>query len=388
MYSYDTYLDLDQRDGKEMEKVLMIEHFLPGNTYTYELVKELQKLTAVDMLCKSNAGVRSDIKKQSCLLYPDRTNKFIAPFVYAKSLLSLRNRVYSSYYDVIHVQTFKRASTEIPIYASSRRKATLVHTVHNVLPHEASEADVQLYKRFYDACDALITHNEHSKKLLIEEFAILEEKITVIPHGIYGSVKKLTKEAEDGKTHFLMFGMIREYKGVDILLKAIALIPKEIREQCVFTIAGRQYKNQHSVDYKKMASDLGISNAVEFILERIPDEDIPQLFGKADACLFPYKQIYGSGALLMAYTYLKPVIASDVPVFCEETENGAAGLLFRSEDPGSLANALVVFVEKKTDERRTYSRNIYSLVETKYNWKSSAQKTSQLYETIASENVR
>jgi len=371
-----------------MEKVLMIEHFLPGNTYTYELVKELQKFTSVDMLCKSNAGVRSEIKTQNCLLYPDGTNKFIAPFVYAKSLMSLRSRVYSSDYDVIHVQTFKRASTEIPIYSNSRRKAALVHTIHNVFPHEASEADKQLYKRFYDECDALITHNEYSKKMLIEEFEIPNEKVTVIPHGIYGSVQNLTKETEDGKTHFLMFGMIREYKGVDILLKAIALIPKDIREQCVFTIAGRQYKNQHSVDYEKMAADLGISDAVEFILERIPDEDIPQLFSKADACLFPYKQIYGSGALLMAYTYLKPVITSDVPVFCEETENGAAGLLFRSEDPRSLANALVVFVEKKTDERRAYSRNIHSLVETKYNWKSSAQQTSQLYKMIASKNLK
>ncbi len=359
-------------------KVLMIEHFLPGNTYTYELVKELQKLLDVDLLCRQNAGLRADIKSQICVLYPNGINKLLAPFVYGKSLIETRNKVLDTSYQIVHIQTFKSAKNEIPIYRSNKRKAILVSTVHNVFPHEAPDENRQLFKQFYEDCDALVTHNNYSKSLLIKEFGIPEEKIAVIPHGIYGEAIELAQR-KDETMNFLVFGGIRDYKGIDILLEAISLLSYEVLQKCRFTIAGKQYNN---TDYIAMAEKFKISQYIDFQLRRIPDEEIRQLYEDCDACIFPYKEIYGSGALLMAYTYLKPVIASNVPAFVEETDEGKTGLLFESENPQSLADKITLFVKENREAHKEYSRKIRELVDFKYNWANSAQLTVQLYRTL------
>ena len=150
----------------------MIEHFLPGNTYTYELVKELQKLVEVELLCRRDAGECPELRQKSPLLYPNGTGKLLAPLVYGYGLSCLSKRVTSSRYDMIHVQTFKKAEYEMPVYLHRNPRAALIHTVHNVLPHEAAEKDEALYSRFYGACDALITHNEYSRQLLSDRFSL------------------------------------------------------------------------------------------------------------------------------------------------------------------------------------------------------------------------
>ncbi len=366
-------------------KALVIDYFLPDNAYTYELVKELQDITDVTFLCRKNAGDDLQIKDLKKRLYIDGTNKLIAPFAYAMNLATIRSYVYSNKYDVIHVQTFKESKYEIPIYLSKKRKAPLVHTVHNVLPHESSPSDKAMYKEFYEACDGLITHNEYSKKILVQEFGLDESRIHVIPHGIYGASAGAAgsrAESKSDKTTFLMFGLVREYKGVDILLKAVALLPADVRAKAEFIIAGKQYKNIDDRDYEQLAKELGIEDCVRFRLERIPDEDIEPLFSRADACLFPYRNIYGSGAMLMAYTYNKPVIASDIPAFCEETEEGSTGLLFESESPESLAGAITEFMDLSEEERSSYSGKIERLTAEKYNWKLSAQKTLEVYQKL------
>ena len=104
-----------------------------------------------------------------------------------------------------------------------------------------------------------------------------------------------------------------------------------------------------------------------------------ELFETADACVFPYKEIFGSAALMMAYSFGKPVIASNIPAFLEETDNGRTGLLFESEAPDSLSKQLCYFSNMNYKDRETYSRHIAYLLKTKYNWKISAEKTTNVY---------
>ena len=82
---------------------------------------------------------------------------------------------------------------------------------------------------------------------------------------------------------------------------------------------------------------------------------------------------------MMAYTYDKPVVASDIPTFAEETENGRTGILFESENPQALADALIRAYECSEEQVREYGASICNLIAEKYNWKRSAEKTAEVY---------
>ena len=362
-------------------KVLMIEHYLPDSIYSLELGQELKKHCDLSILCRANG--REDEKGIRWLpyLYQGGEGKIKAAFEYGISLLRTASVIKKGKYDVVHIQTFKNAKLEMGIYRRYRKDfGKLVHTVHNALPHEASAEDLRLYGAFYDFCDELIVHNETSAKYLEQNFRISAAKITVIPHGAYQTHLNRGKKRETGGIkHFLQFGVIRRYKGIDILLDAIALIPAEKRKNMRFTIAGKQFKKLDPTDYEKKIRDQGLEEYVRLSGDFVPEEDIPGLFGNADFVLFPYRSIYGSGALMMAYTYDKPVVASDIPTFAEETENGRTGILFESENPQALADALIRAYECSEEQVREYGASICNLIAEKYNWKRSAEKTAEVY---------
>ncbi|MGN1317783.1 MAG: glycosyltransferase family 4 protein [Lachnospirales bacterium] len=362
-------------------KLLMIEHFLPGNTYTLELLKKLKDYVDITLLCKKNAANTDSVVRAKKILYTKINNKIFALFSYGISLIRTAFEIIVGRYDVIHIQTFKMAKVEIPLYKILKKitKAKWVYTVHNILPHETKASDKKIYSGIYNMCHCLIVHNEQSKIRLIKDFNINEDKIRVIAHGAYEAPLAENVKNGEGKINYLAFGAMRKYKGIDILLNAISLIPKEERKNKTFVIAGRHDKGQDNNDYEKMIKDLDIEDCVTLIERRIEDSELPQLFGKANVCVFPYREIYGSGALLMAYTYSKPVIASDVPVFVEETDNGKTGMLFESENPKSLADTIIKFANVSNKVYNDYENEIKRLVNEKYNWSISAKKTYDVY---------
>lgn len=361
--------------------VLMIEHFSPGNAYSEELTNRLINYENVSVACKNNANFFGENVYQFRILYGGGENKLSAALKYIAGLLRLKKEIKSGKYQIIHVQTFKNAAIEMKLYIRACAGTKLVHTVHNLLPHEVGEHDKHLYTEFYKKCDALIVHNEECKRQLINVFQIQDEKIYVVPHGAY-SVKAETENKKNNKLHVLMFGMIRHYKGVDILLEAISKIPAKEQSNMEFLIAGKQYANQDPKNYHAMIHELKISECTRLINERIDDKELPKLFGWADVCVFPYREIYGSGALLMAYAYGKPVIASDVPVFVEETDHGRTGMLFQSENPVELAKTLQKYANLANKDINGFKENIAELVKNKYNWDISAQRTSAVYRKL------
>lgn len=363
-------------------EVLMVEHFSPGNAYTEELTKLLCKYIDITVVCRSNANNFNQNMRKMNILYSGGATRITALVEYLNGIVKLRKELKNNRYRIIHVQTFKNARVEMSLYKKKRKETKLVHTVHNLLPHEAKDSDKKMYRDFYDFCDALIVHNEECRKQLINNFSVNSKKIYVIPHGAYSVEPSYKVERKSKKVHYLMFGVIRHYKGVDVLLKAIAEIPFSERQKMEFIIAGRQYINQNSVDYNMMIEKLGISDCVQLINRRIADEELPELFGWADVCVFPYREIYGSGALLMAYAYNKPVITSDVPVFVEETDNGRTGILFKNEDSTDLAKVLRSFAVWSDDEILNCGQAIAELVTYKYNWAISAKKTYEVYKSL------
>lgn len=362
-------------------KILMIDYAMPRNKYADGLSKNLSKVHDFRIMIDQKVDpVFHPVYNVLPILYNGGKGKIGAIVAYAISLFKISIDMARNRYDVVHVQTFKNAAIEMKMYAKLHKyMGKLVHTVHNVFPHEVSASDQKKFKAFYDECDALIVHNEYSKNLLKEAFQISSDKITVIPRGVYEDKGEVCAKEKCDTTEFLLFGKIRKYKGIDILLNAIALIPQEHRKKMHFIIAGQQFQSLDDTDYTGMIRDLKIGDCVALISERISDQEKDRLFYQADACVCPYTVIYGSGVLLEAYTHGCPVICSDIPVFTEDTENGKTGMLFKSEDPEDLARVLVEFVSIKNSKYTEYQRNIESLIDMKYNWKVAAKKTESVY---------
>lgn len=122
---------------------------------------------------------------------------------YGGGLLALAAEICTGHYDVLHVQGFKDARYEIPLYCKLKRHCgILVHTVHNLLPHEASPRDRRLYGDFYRVCDLLVVHNLYCRQLLMDEYHLPPEKICVTPHGSYTQISPKEHQLHTEKRSF------------------------------------------------------------------------------------------------------------------------------------------------------------------------------------------
>ena len=385
-----------QNADKRRVRVLMVEHHSPGNRYVLELARELKSMCELTIYCNKRNDLNEDGIRWLRRFYDGGKNKAGAIIDYGSTLVDLGNEIRKGHYDVLHIQSFKKAAAEMQLYYLMRKYyKKLVMTVHNVLPHEPAPGDMELYGRFYKACDFLIVHNDASKKELQDKFGIPDKKIAVIPRGLYTTYDTSSAAARNNgidnaaekRKSFVCFGRIRPYKGVDILLKAISLMDPEDRAKCRFIIKGEQYPKLDPTDYPALIREYGIGDCVDFSSSRVPEDDIPELIGSADYLLFPYRKIYGSGVLLMAYTYQVPVIASDVPTFVEGTDNGRAGILFASEDPAALKDAIMEALEKTPEQIESYRTAIREIVNRNHNWKTTADQTTAVYRKILTDRI-
>lgn len=367
-------------------KVLMIEQMLPENTYSQELCRRLGKHVDLTLATTRYYQPGQEPYKTKRVFETRVKNGVKEMAMYVRGVLWLYGAALFGRYDVIHVQTFKKWSVEKPavVWAHRLRKKKLVFTAHNILPHEhgGNSKEEQSLRDWYRLCDAIIVHNEQSKKTLLGFEPKAVDKVHVVPHGIFASFSGSAETVPHQKTVFLQFGLIRKYKGIAFLLKAASLIPEEYRQKIRIVIAGKQWKNLDDTDYEGMIDALGLRDFVELDNDWIPDEKMAEYFNGADCCLFPYTNIYGSGALLMAYTFHKPVIASSIPAFEEETDNGKTGLLYNPDDEQALADAICRFTDAPEAEKENMRQSIRTLCADKYNWEVSANALAGIYRAL------
>lgn len=362
----------------------MIDHFSSISMYTTDLCNELGKLIDLDLLTVNDSALSGEqsYKYKKILFGHHDGSKLVSVITYLLSLVLCFGKIIWGNYDVIHIQSFRNIRIESWLFKFTRRKKMkYVHTLHNILPHEASAKDKMDYGRVYAICDALIAHNHASKEAFTQVFPALSSKVTIIPHGAYTYIKDMVHPSQKtSKVTFFQLGLIRQYKGIDILLAAVSNLSIEDKEKCYVVIAGRQDKRMDPTDYEGFIKKNNLEHIVTFIPKKISDAKMAELYNHSDVCVFPYRNIYGSGSLLMAYTFEKPVIASDIPTFLEETANGMTGLLFENGSAEDLALKMHDYINMSEKDMARLKKNIIQLREEKYNWKICAKKTLQIYE--------
>lgn len=229
----------------------------------------------------------------------------------------------------------------------------------------------------YRLTDGIIVHNKSSYRVLLSKGYKLPP-LTIIPHGNYiPFIQKQTHQTHSKKLRLLFFGQIKEVKGLDILLEAMALVIKQ-NENVELTIAGRPW-NTEKDKYISMIEKLGLRNCVKSHFRYIPDDEVSNFYENTDLVILPYRRIYQSGVLLLTMSYGKAVITSNLPAFEEIITPNVNGFTFESENPDSLAQCILELNYKKLI---SVTQNAYKTITEKYNWTNIGKQTLEFYQSL------
>ncbi len=181
----------------------------------------------------------------------------------------------------------------------------------------------------------------------MQEFAVREEKVSVIPFGINNTFPRTDLTSPDARERLginheegvlLFFGRIAPYKGLEYAVEALRQLQGEARPYRLL-IAGRieQGCDDYWSSVKEMIAAWGLSEQVTSRIDYIPDEEVELFFKAADVLLLPYKAIFQSGLLFLTYSFGLPVIATDIGSFRDDIVEGVTGFVCAPDDPADLA---------------------------------------------------
>ncbi|CAN5120917.1 glycosyltransferase [soil metagenome] len=273
------------------------------------------------------------------------------------------------------------------LYIKQFTKIKIVYTMHDVLPFDEDKKLVKMLKVFYSLADSFTVGNEAEKQKLMRFFQIPETKITVIPHGIYNLFdrklynKQMARDyldiAKDKKV-ILFFGWLREYKGLEYLIKATRILAKKQNNVIVYVASGLKYASKDSVEkYLKLINKYKLQDNFMLNLKYLDTLDLEAVFKAADVVALPYTNASQSGVMQMSFGFKKPVIITDV--FYEKTWiNGKAGYVAKAKDPESIADKLTEIFSN--DERLVAMGEYgYTYASEKYNWENIAEQYNNAY---------
>lgn len=198
----------------------------------------------------------------------------------------------------------------------------LVHTVHNVLPHEETDKSARSCRLVYERCDRLIVHSNYSFRQLVKLYPDARRKTLVSPHGAYSIFQRIPEtrarvrqelRIAPHQVAWLFFGSIRPYKNVDAVLHALRELAAY---DPVLIIAGSESGYDDLVPGQllgrtaRLAEQLGVADRVRLLPERPDFIRTAELFEAADIVPLPYLKSYGSGVLLLAITFGNYIVAS------------------------------------------------------------------------------
>lgn len=171
------------------------------------------------------------------------------------------------------------------------------------------------------------------------------------------SVKKSFGFSESNKV-LLFFGYVRQYKGLDILIKAMPELVKNDSEIRLL-IAGEFYDSEDP--YKKLINELSLHNYVVVQNKYIPNEEVKNYYLISDLVVLPYRSATQSGILNVAYGFNKPVLITNVGGLAEFVQNESTGIIVETPSPENIISGVTRFFELKSTVN--FSDNIKKLAE-------------------------
>lgn len=263
-----------------------------------------------------------------------------------------------------------------------RKRTKIIALTDNVIPHEKRWGDDFLNRYFLSVCDGFVCMSEKVLKDL-NEFTNNPNKI-ILHHPLYDNYLPAISK-EEARRHLqlpleekvlLFFGLVRAYKGLDILLHALT---DEILKNYSFKVlvAGEFYDDKEY--YLNIIREKELEGKIILHDYFIPDDKVNVYFSACDAVVQPYKSATNSGVSMVSYFYDKPIISTNVGGLKEVVKDGQTGWLCEPT-PKGIAAGIQKFLNNRDIE--TIEENI-RLHKKEFSWKTFAQK---LYQFILSVN--
>jgi glycosyltransferase involved in cell wall biosynthesis len=236
------------------------------------------------------------------------------------------------------------------------------------------------------------------KSELVQGFGVSPEHVAVIPFGTNIAVPDTELTATEAKRRLgirpgertiLFFGRIVPYKGLECLVEAFLRLARR-DANCRLIIAGEPMKGFESYmdDIRRAMADGRGADRILCRLEFIPDDETEVYFKAADVLVLPYRSIFESGLLFLAYRFGLPVIASDVGSFREELTNSRAGLLFEAGNSAALAANLDAFFKSELYKDATKHRQrIREYSGARQSWEIVGEITECVYSGLQEDRV-
>ena len=264
----------------------------------------------------------------------------------------------------------------------------IVLTVHDVTSFANYRRFSIITNTIYKLTDIILTHNNFSKKELVNKAPFLQEMISIVPHGNYSSFINIRDDKEkslsyldlpENKTILLFFGMIKKVKGLDVLLKAFSRV-LEKHPDTLLLVAGRSWENDFAV-YENIIEQEALWDNIILHERFIPYEDVEHYYCVSDLVVLPYKKIYQSGVLMMTLSYERPALVSDLPPLKEVITDNKNGYLFKSEDVNDLANK-IDFILSDRKSLDLVRKNGNRLIAEKFCWSEIGRLTKKAYQSL------
>ncbi|MDZ7338510.1 MAG: glycosyltransferase [candidate division KSB1 bacterium] len=241
-----------------------------------------------------------------------------------------------------------------PCYAAVAFLTKLLHHTRilyicdNIVPHERTVFDAPLTRLALAYVDHFVVMSDTVHQDLLS--FVPGADVKRVPHPVYSIFGEAVPKAEARRRLglgegplILFFGYVRAYKGLHVLLEAMAEVLRKIPARLL--VAGEFYSDKSA--YLELVARLGLSSAVTIVDEFIPNQDVKLYYCAADVVVLPYLSATQSGIVQIAYNFNTPVITTNVGGLPDEVLDGVTGFVVPAGDPRALANAIVAFFREK-----------------------------------------
>lgn len=281
--------------------------------------------------------------------------------VYYREWLRLARWLARARFDVVLLGDIRFATDLAPVHLLRARGQRLADICHNVRPFalggaasggfRRSRLDHFLYRRLYRRFDRVLVHFERNRIAFLETFGLPPERVVCVPHGnelLFEELRDPSLDAgalraslslEADAPVVLFFGTLARYKGVDHLLEAFAEVHRAT-PRARLVIAGFPHTDFGLEAHRALARRLGVEGAVRIEPRYLASGEIATWMALASVAVFPYREVYQSGALAVAMTFGVPVVATRVGAIPDVVDDGGSGLLVPPGDLPALAAAI------------------------------------------------
>lgn len=263
----------------------------------------------------------------------------------------------------------------------NKNKTKVICLVDNIIPHEKHFFDSILTRYFIRGIDGFVTMSQS----VLEDLKSFHVKvpITLTPHPMFDNFgEKVTREEalqtldlSPDYRYFLYFGLIRSYKGLDLLLDAFA--DEKIKKYPVkLIVAGEFYED--STPYFAQIEKHNLSENLVLKTEFIPNDLVAHYFCAADLVILPYKNATQSGVTQIAYHFSKPMLVTNVGGLPEIVPDGKCGYAVKPQVE-DIRNAILDFLEN--DKKSFFIEGLESEKE-RFQWDKMSNTFYQIFEKL------